>query len=87
MIKIPHLALAVLAIALNADPTAARAEFRPSAGLISACAWDAARLCTAFRGNMDGMVSCLLAKRSEVSPRCRAQYESEVKTVSHRIAR
>jgi len=69
-------------LALALLPTAAIAEFKPSAELRSACMGDAIKLCSASLFNMDSLHACLMAKKSEVSPGCRAQYDAESKNAA-----
>jgi len=68
---------AALALALSGLPTAAFAE--PSAALRSACTSDAMKLCDVFHSSMDQIGQCLVAKRSQTSPRCQAAYDAEMK--------
>ena len=75
---------AALALVLSGLPTAAFAEFKPSPELRSACMGDAFKLCSAYLSNIDRVVACLHAKKSEASPRCRAQYDAEAKTVAEK---
>jgi hypothetical protein len=71
---------ALLALTLSWLPTAAVAEFKPSAELQSACRSDAFKLCKPYLMNMDKVTACLTAKKAEANPRCRAQYELEMKS-------
>jgi hypothetical protein len=80
MINIRHGSFAVLALVLSGLSTAAYAEFKPSAALRSACTGDALKLCGQYLPNMDKIQSCLLSKMSETSPKCRTQYEADMKT-------
>ena len=73
---------AALALVLSGLPTAASAEFKPSAELRSACMSDAIKLCNAFHSTMDQIAACLLAKKSQATPRCQAQYDAEMKTAA-----
>lgn len=56
-------------------PTAASAQFKPTAEQRSACMGDAMSLCSAVLMSMDRVVSCLVAKKSQLSPKCRAQVD------------
>jgi hypothetical protein len=73
---------AAFALVLVGLPTAASAEFKPSAALRSACMSDAFKLCSAHLSSMDGVVACLHQRRAEASPRCQAAYEAESKTAA-----
>jgi hypothetical protein len=75
---------AALALVLSGLPTAAVAEFKPSAELRSACRGDAIKLCSAHLSSMDGILSCLQAKKSQASRRCQAQYDAETKTTARK---
>ena len=71
--------IAALALALSGVSTAALAEFKPSAELRSACMGDAMKLCSSYLTNMDGLLSCMTAKKSQASPRCQAQFDADMK--------
>ncbi len=73
-----------VALVLSGLPTAALAEFKPSAALRSACMGDVMKLCTAYLSSIDRVVACLQEKKSQASARCRAQYDAEVKTAAQR---
>ena len=73
---------AALTLVVGALPTAASAEFKPSAALRSACTSDAFKLCSSHLSSMDSVIACLHARRAEASPRCQAAYEAESKTVA-----
>jgi hypothetical protein len=73
---------AALALVLSGLPTAAFAEVKPSAALRSACMTDAIKLCNAMHTPMDQIVACLVAKKSQTSPRCQAAYDAEMKTAA-----
>ena len=73
---------AALALVLSGLPTAAFAEFKPSAELRSACMSDVFKLCSAHVGSMDGIFACLQEKKSQASAKCQAQYDSESKTAA-----
>lgn len=75
---------AALALVLSGLPTAASAEFKPSAELRSACMSDVFKLCSAHLASMDRVVACLQEKRAEASPGCRAQYDAESKTAAQK---
>lgn len=76
--------IAALGFALVALPNAASAEFKPSAELRSACMGDAFKLCSASLFNMDSLLACLQAKKSEASPRCQEQYDAESKAAAQK---
>jgi hypothetical protein len=65
-------ALGLLFIVL---PTAASAEFKPTAQQRAACTSDALSLCSSVLMSMDRVVSCLQAKKTRLSPKCRAQFD------------
>lgn len=69
--------IAILALAFTGLSTVALAE--PSAALRSACMSDAMRLCDVFKMSMDQVGACLIAKRSQTSPKCQAAYDAETK--------
>jgi hypothetical protein len=73
---------ATVALVLSGLPTAAFAEFKPSAELRSACMGDAIKLCSAHLANMDQLLSCLQSKMSSASPRCRTQYETDTRSAA-----
>jgi hypothetical protein len=70
---------AIVGLAVVALPTAARAEFKPSAELRAACMGDVFKLCSASLLSMDSVVACLQAKKSQASPQCQAKYDAETK--------
>jgi hypothetical protein len=76
--------IAALGFALLALPSAASAEFKPSAELRSACMGDAFKLCSTSLFNMDSLLACLQAKKSEATPRCREQYDAESKAAAQK---
>jgi hypothetical protein len=78
--------IAVLALAFSGLSTAALAEFKPSAALRSACMTDAMKLCNVFTMTMDEIGACLVAKKSQTSPPCQAQYDLEMKADSKKSA-
>ena len=73
---------AALALAVVVLPSAAFAEFKPSAALRSACMNDAFKLCSSSLGSMDRLLGCLQEKKSQASPKCQAQYDAESKTAA-----
>jgi hypothetical protein len=81
MINMRH-GIVALALVVGGLPTAAFAEFKPSATLRSACMSDAMRLCSAYLSSMDRVLTCLQEKKSQASPKCQAQYDAETKTAA-----
>jgi len=75
MTKVRSGVFAALGLLFIVLPTAAPAEFRPSAEQRAACTSDAMSLCSAVLMSMDRVVSCLQAKKTQLSPKCRAQFE------------
>jgi hypothetical protein len=75
---------AALALVIVGLPTAAFAEFKPSAELRSACMSDVFKLCSSHLLNMDSVVACLQQRKAEASPKCRAQYDAESKTAAQK---
>jgi hypothetical protein len=77
--------LAALGFAVLALPSAAFAEeFNPSTELRSACTGDIFKLCTSSLFSWDGLIVCLQAKKSQVSPGCRAQYAADSRTAAQK---
>ena len=75
MIRIRTAPFAALALLL-ALPTAAIASVsRPTAEERGACMGDALSLCLAAIPNKARIASCLASKMSQLSPRCRAQFD------------
>jgi hypothetical protein len=72
MNKIRNGMIGALGFALVVLPAAASAEFQPTPEQRSACMGDAMRLCSSVLFSGDRVVSCLLSKKSQLSPRCRA---------------
>jgi len=76
MIMIRTAPFAALALLLCALPTAAPASVsKPTAEERSACMGDAISLCLAAIPNKPRVASCLASKMSQLSPRCRSQFE------------
>jgi hypothetical protein len=69
---------------LLAAPSTALAEFKPSAALQSACMADVFKLCSTSLSSMDSLHACLLAKKSQASAQCQAQYDAEAKTAAQK---
>jgi hypothetical protein len=67
-----------IGFALLVSPSAASA-FAPSAALQSACRGDAFRLCSGSLASMASVIACLQQKKSQASPKCKAQYDAESK--------
>jgi hypothetical protein len=76
MIKIRTAPFAALALLLCTLPTAAPASVsKPTAEERAACMGDAMTLCIAAIPNRARIASCLASKMSQLSPRCRAQFD------------
>jgi hypothetical protein len=75
---------AVLALAISGLPSAAFADFKPSAQLRSACMSDAMRLCSSSLTSMSSLLNCMQAKKSQASARCQAAYDAENQTVARK---
>ena len=75
MTKVRSGAFAALGLLFIALPTAASAEFKPTAQQRAACTSDVMSLCRAALMSMDRVVSCLQANRAQLSPKCRAQFD------------
>ena len=75
MTKIRCGVFGALVLLVSAAPTAGFAEFKPTAAQRSACMGDAMSLCSSVLMNMDRVLSCLSAKKSQLSSGCRIQFE------------
>ena len=76
MIRIRTASFAALALLLCALPTAALASVsKPTAEERAACMGDAMTLCITAIPNRARIASCLASKMSQLSPRCRAQFD------------
>jgi hypothetical protein len=75
MTKIRSGVFGALVLVVCAVPTAGFAEFKPTAAQRSACMGDAMSLCSSVLMNMDRVLSCLSAKKSQLSSGCRTQFE------------
>jgi hypothetical protein len=75
MTKVRSGVFAALGLLFIVLPTAASAEFRPTAEQRAACTSDAMSLCRGALMSMDRVVSCLQAKKPQLSPKCRAQLD------------
>ncbi|MEA2922946.1 MAG: hypothetical protein QOD25_68 [Alphaproteobacteria bacterium] len=64
MTKIRNGVFGALVLLVSVAPTAAFAEFKPTAAQRSACMGDAMSLCSSVLMNMDRVLSCLSAKKS-----------------------
>ena len=71
-----------LALLLSALPSAALAEFKATPAQLSACRGDAFRLCSGHLTSMDTVAACLISKKSELSPGCRATYDGGGKSAA-----
>jgi hypothetical protein len=76
MTKIRSGVCGALVFLVSAIPTAAFAEFKPTAAQRSACMGDAMSLCSSVLMNMDRVLSCLSSKKSQLSTGCRSQFEA-----------
>jgi len=76
MTKIRSGMLGALAFLLGVVPTAAFADFKPTAAQRSACIGDAMSLCSAHLVSADRVVSCLTSKKTQLSSGCRAQFDA-----------
>jgi hypothetical protein len=72
MKKIRNGMIGALGFALVALPTAASAELQPTPEQRSACMGDALKLCSSVLFSVERVRSCLLSKKSELSPKCQA---------------
>jgi len=64
--------IGALCFAIVAFPTAASAELQPTPEQRAACMGDAVKLCSSVLFSVERVRSCLLSKKSAVSPRCQA---------------
>ena len=63
-------------VLLSLLPTAAAAEFKPTAEQRAACGGDAVRLCRAHFPSMDRILGCLTANKSQLSAGCRKAHDA-----------
>jgi len=76
MIRIPTGLFGLIGLLLTVLPTAAPASVnKPTAEERGACMGDALSLCIAAIPNKAQIASCLASKMSQLSPRCRAQFD------------
>jgi hypothetical protein len=76
MIRIRIGLLGVAGLLLSLLPTVAAASVsKPTAEERGACMGDALSLCIAAIPNKARIASCLASKMSQLSPRCRAQFD------------
>jgi hypothetical protein len=76
MIRIPTGLFGLIGLLLTVLPTAAPASVnKPTAEERGACMGDAFSLCIAAIPNKARIASCLASKMSQLSPRCRAQFD------------
>jgi hypothetical protein len=68
------LGAAIVSSLFSFFPTATFA-FQPTAEQRSACMGDALSLCSSAIPNTDRIVACLVSKKSQLSPSCRAQFD------------
>jgi hypothetical protein len=55
--------------------TGAFADFKPTAAERSDCMGDAMSLCSHAIPNVDRVLACLVSKKSQLSPSCRAHFD------------
>ena len=67
-----------------AAPSTVLAEFKPSATLQVVCMADVLKLCSTSLSSADSLHACFLAKKSQASVQCQAQYDAEVKTAEQK---
>jgi len=75
MIRIHTPPFAALALLLALPAAASASVSRPTAEERGACMGDAISLCLAAIPNKARIASCLASKMSQLSPRCRAQFD------------
>jgi hypothetical protein len=75
---------AVFALVISGLPSAALADFKPSAQLRSACMSDAMRLCRNSLTSMSSLLACMQAKKSQASAGCQAAYDAEAQAVARK---
>ena len=76
MITIRYRMIGATGLLLSMLPTAVLASVnKPTAEERGACMGDAMTLCIAASPNKQRIASCLASKMSQLSPRCRAQFE------------
>jgi hypothetical protein len=76
MIRIRTGLFGVVGLLVGVNPTAALASVsKPTAEERGACMGDAISLCIAAIPNKARIASCLASKMSQLSPRCRAQFD------------
>ena len=76
MIRIRTGLFGVVGLLVGVIPTAALASVnKPTAEERGACMGDAMSLCIAAIPNKARIASCLASKMSQLSPRCRAQFD------------
>jgi len=66
---------AAIVAALGSLPIPSLADYQPTAEQRAACTGDAFRLCSSDIPNMSRIIACMQAKKSQLSPRCRAQFD------------
>jgi hypothetical protein len=77
MIRTRNAILAAIIVAglVGTASTTVQAQFEPSSADRSACDKDAFKLCTSAMPNKEAVMLCLKGKKSQLSPKCRAQFE------------
>jgi hypothetical protein len=74
MFKIRSGMFGAVGFLITALPTSALAEIRPTGEQRAACMGDAISLCSSAIPNKERIAKCLASKMSQLSPRCRAQF-------------
>jgi hypothetical protein len=69
------LAAIIAAGFIGTSRTTVHAQFEPSAEDRSACDKDAFKLCMSAMPSKEAVMLCLKGKKSQLSPRCRAQFD------------
>jgi hypothetical protein len=87
MTKVHHGIVGALALLASVLPAPAFAGYKPTAAQMSACRGDAFRLCAGQLTSFDAVAACLLSKKSELSPGCRATYPGEASSAEKSAAR
>ena len=75
MIRICSGMFGAVGLLLGLLPTAALADLRGTPEQRAACMGDAIMLCSSAIPNRARIASCLASKMSQLTPRCRAQFD------------
>jgi hypothetical protein len=73
--------IGAIGLQLSVLSTAAVAEIRPTVEQRAACMGDAIILCSSAIPNKERIASCLASKMSQLTPRCRAQFDKSSSAV------